>query len=84
MAQQRVFSATENGGQALALPRQLRVSDCVSRAVNPMKPPGHRRMPESFPRISELRELPGRDDAVLLLRQMSQLMVTSPFLVHTD
>lgn len=84
MAQQRAVSAAEHRGQAECVLRQGCVSDCVNPAVNPMEPPGLRCVPESFLQIPELRELQDRDDAMLLIRQGRQSMVTSPFSVHMD
>jgi hypothetical protein len=49
-----------------------------------MKSAGFARTPEEFLRVAKIGKLPDRDDAVLFARQSGQLMVTSPFGVHTD
>jgi hypothetical protein len=83
MAQQCALTATESGGQALPVVRDAGVADRVDTSMEPVESPGPHHVPKRSRRVPKLHELGLGNRPVLLIRQPSQRMVTSPFRAHT-
>ena len=80
----RLRAATQNRGNAFAVPRNAPVPDRIDPSVQRVDPPGVPSMPNSVPGITKPLHLPKRHHSVLPLSKPGQPMVRSSFCVHMD